>query len=99
MKYQVYFTNEAKIDLIDAVKWYKSVKLELGKNFLSSVRHKVKILNRQPEIFQIKYNQVRTLKIGKFPYLLHYKIDNIHQQVIILAILHTASDTAKFKNK
>lgn len=69
----------------------------LGKIFLSSVKAKVRILNRQPELFQIRYNEIRTIKIGKFPYLIHYKIDKKLQQVLVLALLHTSIDTTKWK--
>lgn len=99
MNYQVFFENEAKLDLLKAIKWYESSKPGLGQIFLSSVKSKVKILNQQPELFQIRYNEIRTIKIGKFPYLIHYKINKEQRIVIILAVLHAAIDTSRLRVK
>lgn len=38
MNYQVFFENEAKLDLLKAIKWYESSKPGLGQLFLSSVK-------------------------------------------------------------
>ena len=99
MNYQILFKYEAKIDLFKAIKWYESSKLGLGQIFLSSLKSKIRKLNRQPELFQIRYDEIRTIKIGKFPYLIHYKINKEQRSVIILAVLHASIDTSHLRAK
>ena len=99
MRYQSLFTNEAKRDLVNAIKWYESKKTGLGKIFLGMVKAKVKVLNRQPELFQVRYSEIRTVKLDKFPYLIHYKTEEDLKKNIILAILHTSIDTTKWASE
>jgi plasmid stabilization system protein ParE len=41
-----------------------------------------------PLAFQIKYKNVRTVLIAQFPYHIHFIIDDVNAQIVILAIIH-----------
>lgn len=68
-------------DIILAVEYYKEINPALAKEFLSRIREAKKHIAQTPFGFQVKYNNVRTLSLKQFPYLIHYLIDEDHKQI------------------
>lgn len=73
-----------KTDIISATDYYKNINPKLAKQFLSRIREAKTYIGRSPLGFQIKYNNVRTLLLKQFPYL----IDDDRKVIIILAVIH-----------
>ena len=46
--------------------------------------------------FGIRYDQVRCLKIKRFPYLIHYQVDEATNLVTVVGVLHTSLDPDKY---
>ena len=90
-KYKVQIQDKARLDIQDAVYYYEEQSKGLGKRFTSQVLEASKTLKINPH-FQIRYDDVRCLKLKSFPYSLHYIIEEIEEIVIIYAVIHTASD-------
>ena len=63
------------------------------------IREAKTYIAKYPLGFQIKYNQVRTLLLKQFPYHIHYHIDDIQKQIIILAVIHAYKNPADYTNR
>jgi plasmid stabilization system protein ParE len=88
MSYSFVNSPVVRVDIIEAVDYYKKINPELAKQFLFRIREAKAYIARSPLGFQIKYNSVRTLLLKQFPYHIHYLIDDTKQQIIILAVIH-----------
>lgn len=82
----VILTYRAKKDIQEAISWYNKKQKGLGKRFHACLKKAIARIEATPK-FEIRYNRVRCLKVQRFPYLIHYIIeDNI---VFILAVIST----------
>ena len=89
MRWLVDITPEAKLDIQEAIDWYNDKQKGLGKKFHKEVKNGIARLEENP-FYAIKYNQIRCLSVPKFPYLLHFIVEEDDKKVIILGILHTS---------
>jgi plasmid stabilization system protein ParE len=88
MKYKIFISEAAEFDINESYFWYEKKQPQLGENFKNQV---VLILNRieeNPLIFQVKYSKIRVAFINKFPYGIHFIIEN--EKIIVLAVFHTS---------
>lgn len=89
MSYIVVDIPSVKIDIREAVNYYKKINPQLARQFLHRLREARTHISLTPLGFQIKYNTVRTLLLKQFSYHLHYVINDNKQQIIILAVIHS----------
>jgi toxin ParE1/3/4 len=89
MLWSVNITAEAKIDIQEGIHWYNNKQKGLGKRFHKEVKNCIARIEKNP-FYVVKYNQTRCMPIPKFPYLIHFIIEESDKNVIILGILHTS---------
>lgn len=94
--YKVIILPAAKQDIKEAADWYNSRQIGLGKRFTNQVREKVNLIKQNPYSYTNRYEEVRTAVLDVFPFMIHYSIDEPLNTIIILAILHTGRDPAKW---
>lgn len=82
----------AKEDIRDAARWYNKQSHGLGKRFTSEVRDSIKFIKQNPTACSIRYDEVRTVVLRVFPFMIHYTVDEANKTVIISAVLHTSRD-------
>lgn len=83
---KVVISSRAKGDIQEVISWYNVKQPDLGKRFHKLIKQAISIISLNPH-FAIKYDDVRCLKVKKFPYLIHYIIDG--EVVYILAVICT----------
>jgi len=88
--YRVLILPLARKDIRDSALWYEKQQQGLGRKFTLQVREIVHFIQENPELFSVRYDDVRTAVLSVFPFLIHYNIDENNQIVIISAILHTS---------
>ena len=66
----------------------KNINPELAKQFLYRIREAKSYIAIFPQGFPVKYKEVRTLLLKQFPYHIHYLVNDVQKQIIILAIVH-----------
>ncbi|MCW3127842.1 MAG: hypothetical protein JWO03_3500 [Bacteroidetes bacterium] len=93
-KYRVKIDARANLDIADAAYYYEKLSKGVGKKFVTNVHDASNTLKLNPH-FQVRYDEVRCLKIKSFPYTIHYTINEDTAVVIIQAVIHTASDPEK----
>ena len=90
MSFTVVFEPETELEIIEAFQWYEEQSFGLGGDFLRAVKQSEAVLSRNPHQYQIQYKEVRRAFLRRFPYALHYVVeDNI---VSVLACFHFRRD-------
>jgi len=99
MSYTFVNRPAVRADIINATEYYKNINPELAKQFLFRIREAKAYIARSPVGFQIKYKEVRTLLLKQFPYHIHFLIDDIQKQIIILAVIHAYKNPTDYSNR
>ena len=97
--FKVVILPVAKKDIHEAAQWYKTKQLGLGKRFTREVRSKVSFIERNPMACAKKYDNVRTVVLNTFPFLIHYTIDEVKNIIVISAVLHTSRNPNIWLNR
>ena len=88
-KYLVIFSPLALNDIEQAVEYYNEQQRGLGKRFAAQVQVTLAAIKRNPFFASVRYDDVRCAQIKKFPFLIHYIIDEESRIVTIAAIYST----------
>ncbi|GGE68188.1 plasmid stabilization system protein ParE [Pedobacter psychrotolerans] len=99
MDYSVHFFDEVKLDIREAKDWYKKQKSGLEKHFAQEVKKSIIRLQKNPEIYEIRYKNIRTIFTAIFPYSIHFFIDEKLKKIVIIAILHQARNPVSHHNR
>jgi len=86
MLFKVIYADEVFDDIQNAVDFYNSRKKGLGTRFFRTVKIQLSKIKTNAFGFQVRYSNVRCIPINKFPYTIHYKIDNEKKIIMIIAI-------------
>lgn len=87
--FAVIFSPIAINDLEQAVVYYERKQTGLGKRFAANVQTTLNSIKRHPFFATIRYGDIRCARIKKFPYLVHYHINEDELIVTIIAIYST----------
>jgi toxin ParE1/3/4 len=91
MGFKVRIGPEAYLDIQQGIDWYNQQGENLGYKFYEEVETALKLVQRNP-YFQVRYGCVRCIHLKKFPYMVHFTIDESDQTISIQSILHTSRD-------
>jgi len=86
--FDVILSPSALSDLKTIRKWYNQRQAGLGRALINDVELTVSSIGQNPYFGSIKYKNIRTVSCSKFPYAIHYSIDETKGIVIIAAIFH-----------
>lgn len=92
MRYKIEIIDEAKIDYKDALHYYKEINPKLSSRFNQSFKESLKTLKDNPELFQIRFDDVRILILKTFPYLMHF---TIYENLIVIKAFYHSSRNSK----
>lgn len=98
MPYKLKIRPEAHADIQDGIDWYNSRQPGLGRRFHAAVKQEFKLLRKSP-LFQIRYGGVRCLPLKKFPYMVHFIVEEEDRQIVVLGVINTHKDPAKWPGK
>jgi len=90
MKAKKLISTYAKTDLSDISKWYEKQQKGLGKRFLNEMKEAFDSICKNPEGFQIRYDDYRIYFTKIFPYGIHYQYIADKNEIHIKAVFHTA---------
>ena len=92
MKFAVEYNPEFFNDLVQAVDWYNDRQNGLGTRFFNKVKKQTAKLSTSALLFAVRYDDVRCMCVEKFPYLVHYRVNQKTLTVRVEALLHTSRD-------
>jgi toxin ParE1/3/4 len=87
---------DAMDDIQSAIDFYDQKQVGLGKQFEKELNDYFSSLEKAP-YFTIRYDDVHCLPLKKFPFMIHYTIDNNEKILIIRAVFHTSLNPKKWK--
>lgn len=90
MRFQLKIDTDALHDIQETFEWYELQLKGLGLRYKTQVKKQINSLKKDPYLFSIKYNEIRCKKIEKFPFLIHYQINDNVNFVTVFAVFHTS---------
>ena len=90
-RYKVFISSHAYDDIQKAINYYNDKQRGLGKKFHLAVKSTISKLRSNP-FYQIRYDEVRCLSVKRFPFMLHFTIDETTESVFVYAVIHTSLD-------
>ncbi len=73
--------------MFDTRNWYDSRRIGLGDEFLDEIEEYVKVLEQNPQIFQVRKHNWRYCPLKRFPYIIVFEIEQ--QVVVVYAVFNT----------
>ncbi|MGE4288172.1 MAG: type II toxin-antitoxin system RelE/ParE family toxin [Salinivirgaceae bacterium] len=98
-KYRVRIEPRALADIQEITDWYNEKQAELGYRFLKTTIKQINSLSKNPCRFAIRYKVIRCMIIKKFPYMVHFYINQENSSVEILAVISTDRSPEVWKKK
>lgn len=95
MKLQVVFRRVAKAELDEAIDWYETRELGLGKRFARAITSEVERISDAPDRFPHSHLDLRRIVVREFPYTIHYLVES--EQVVIVAVFHAKRDPRRLR--
>jgi len=91
-RYRVIIDIDALQDIQDATDWYEYRVEGLGSRFQKQIKLQIRKLELNPKIYRVRYLDVRCMIVQKFPFLVHFIIDEKNRYVQIFAVIHTSKN-------
>jgi plasmid stabilization system protein ParE len=85
---QIQFTKEALFDIEEITLWYEDQREGLSFDFELCLEVGINEILRTPSAFQKRYKQVKIRFINRFPFGIHYIINN--EIITIVGVFHTS---------
>ena len=99
MPYSLLYFNDVRQDIKEAKGWYKKQKAGLEKRFAVSIKTAILQLQENPFAYAIRYKNIRIAHPKAFPYGIHFYIDDINSQIVIIAIIHSKRHPNSARNR
>ena len=90
MRFQLKIDTDALNDIQETFEWYETQLKGLGLRYKTQAKKQINSLKKDPYLFSIIYNEIRCRKIEKFPFLIHYLINENTKTVTVFAVFHTS---------
>jgi toxin ParE1/3/4 len=88
MTFNVVLDKRALNDIQSAIDYYDEQSIGLGSRFSVYLDKQIQTLKKRP-YFQIRYDAIHCLPLKKFPFMLHYSINEEVRTVQIHALVNT----------
>ena len=92
--YEILIEDRAALDFQNGIDYYDEQQAGLGKKFNDSFENEISALSKNP-FYQLRYSTIRCKPIKKFPYLIHFQVNEANKIVFVFAIINTSKDPGK----
>jgi len=89
-KYKLKIDTDALSDIQEITNWYNEQLPGLGTRFQKQVKSQINSLKLNPHGYSTRYVDVHCMLIKKFPFLVHFTIDEIKFLIEVFAVIHTS---------
>jgi plasmid stabilization system protein ParE len=93
----ILFTNEALLDLEDIIIWYEEQREGLSYDFELCFDAGIQEIIKNPLGFQNRYKEVKIRFIRRFPYGIHYIIND--NNIIVIGVFHTSKSPKNWNDR
>jgi hypothetical protein len=88
-KYEIRYSPQSLQDFEEAVNYYNDISPGLGNKFLDDYNRIYKAIELNPFFASVKYGNIRCAAFRKFPFSVHYEINEAKKLVLIIAVFNT----------
>ena len=88
-KFKIKIDSCAIADTQEITEWYNRKQANLGNRFENTATSHINKLTKTPHKYAIRYKEIRCMLVKKFPYLVHFYINEETNTVEVLAIIST----------
>ena len=88
MAYKILVSPKAQKEIENAVEFYALFSADAPSHFITELKDAYLTLANNP-LFEVRYKNIRALKINRFPYLLYFIVDENKNTVRILSCFHS----------
>ncbi len=99
MSYGVKFLPAARDDIRETIQWYNEQQKGMGAKFYRNFVSALKVVRSNPKLFQIRYKDIRQSPVKKFPFQLHYLVEDQNERIVVLAVLHASRNPQIWKER
>jgi plasmid stabilization system protein ParE len=92
MSWLLEFRPEVAQDVAEAAKWYESRETDLGGEFVEELIQVWERILENPFIGSRRHSKmdIRWRYPERFPYRVVYKVDEVNQFILVIAVIHAA---------
>jgi hypothetical protein len=92
--YTAFYFDDVKDDVMAAKTWYREQQYGLDEKFELSLKEAIANILKMPSAYAIRYKNVRIAHTKKFPYNIHFYINEAKRQIVITGIVHNKRSDA-----
>jgi hypothetical protein len=97
--YKAFYFDEVKDDIRAAKAWYREQQYGLDEKLELSLKEAIASIFKMPSAYAVRYKNVRIAHTKKFPYNIHFYIDEIKLQIVVIGIVHNKRSDAMFLDR
>ena len=86
MDYNIKFQENSLYDFNEGIAYYKSISETLSERFYNEFWVCVERLKENPNVYQVRYLNIRIIKVKNFPFTIHFLIEN--NIIYVQRVLH-----------
>ena len=94
-RFRIIIFDEATEDFRQAFEYYKDITPDLAKKFFASTNVALNDLKKNP-FYQIRYDEFRMKMVKKFPYIIHYIVDEKTNTIAVYGIRNSHQNPEKY---
>ena len=89
--FKIRIEERALDDIQQGFDYYEQVQNGLGVRFNNAIFQAFDTLRRNP-YYQVRYDKFRCLLVKRFPYMIHYEVNETDQVIDVFAVINTNLD-------
>lgn len=90
MNLDLKISEQAALETHESYLWYQERQEGLGEKFLNALDELYVAINNRPESFPIYTDNFRRALLGKFPFLIFYKI--YQDRIVVFSVFHASRE-------
>ena len=98
MAFTAVIDPRAMQDVQEAIEYYDEKQPGLGEEFEHHLNEHLQLIEKNP-FFQVRYDDIHCLPLKRFPYMIHYTIQEDQQIVTVQAVLNTFRSPRIWKSR
>ncbi|MDR9415750.1 MAG: hypothetical protein RI564_05670 [Gracilimonas sp.] len=91
MAFEAVLDPRAIQDIQEGIDYYDDQEIGLGEIFEETIHEHIKKLKHIP-FFQMRYDTVRCLPVSKFPYMIHFTVNEEKETITVHGVINTHID-------
>ncbi len=95
MLFTILIDPRALKDIQEAINYFDNQQVGLGARFEHELNEYLLVIKKNP-FFRVRYDNVRCLPLKKFPFMIHFEVDEVTKKVVIRAVFHTSMNSDKW---